>query len=442
MKKNLIIFIILFSAARLIAQEQLYNQIWNDPKVVDRINSDIEKFRKGDAVIEIVGKYGKPVENALIEVHQKSHEFLFGCNLFVLGQLETPELNHKYEAAFANLFNFATIPFYWRELEPQPGKPRFKEGSEYMWRRPPPDQLVKWCKAHNITPKGHALMYAKTKFMPDWTEQKNPDIFLKQARKHMTGIARRYKNDIAIWDVANEEMPRIRNLDQWHKVPQDYLSWCFQEAGHLFPKEVKLLYNDGTMQVHNDTGEYESLIKGLIQKGLRIEGMGIQFHTGVNIFSGNMMPPNKLFDVYEQLGKMNLPLYITEITIPGTGEKGPERQAVAVANLYRLWFSTQHMAGITWWNLGDGTAYMDENKALGGLIDKEMEPKPAYKALDRLINYEWKTNLKTKTDASGKVAFRGFHGKYLIQVTVNGEKKEFPFELKSGEQSNLKKLTF
>jgi hypothetical protein len=38
-------------------------------------------------------------------------------------------------------------------LEPQQGKPRFGEGSEPIWRRPPPDQLVNWCKAHNITPK-------------------------------------------------------------------------------------------------------------------------------------------------------------------------------------------------------------------------------------------------------------------------------------------------
>ena len=66
------------------------------------------------------------------------------------------------------------------------------------------------------------------------------------------------------------------------------------------------------------------------------------------------------------------------------------------------------MAGVTWWNLGDGTAYENENKALGGLLDKDMNPKPAYQALDKLINHEWKTNLTLATDAQGKARFRGF----------------------------------
>ena len=84
-----------------------------------------------------------------------------------------------------------------------------------------------------------------------------------------------------------------------------------------------------------------------------------------------------MYAVYEQLGRLGLPLYITEITIPGVGDDGAE-QAAIVANLYRLWFSTPTMAGVTWWNLGDGTAYQKENKALGGLLDNDMNPKPAY----------------------------------------------------------------
>ena len=40
------------------------------------------------------------------------------------------------------------------------------------------------------------------------------------------------------------------------------------------------------------------------------------------------------------------------------------------------------MAGITWWNLGDGTAVKGENKALGGLIDEKFDPKASYRVLD------------------------------------------------------------
>ena len=58
-------------------------------------------------------------------------------------------------------------------------------------------------------------MYAKNMFMPNWTERNNPDAFLKQGHKHIAGIAKRYGDTFPIWDVANEEIPRIRHLDQW-----------------------------------------------------------------------------------------------------------------------------------------------------------------------------------------------------------------------------------
>ncbi|HCR92189.1 MAG TPA: hypothetical protein DIW50_17420 [Prolixibacteraceae bacterium] len=438
MRTQLIICLLLFFTGRTIAQEAIYDQLWNDPKVNERIENDIEKYRKGNAIIEIIGKDKKPVSNAEVTIRQESHEFLFGCNLFALGQLKTPELNQKYETSFINLFNSATVPFYWGDLEPQQGKPKFKEGSSTVWRRPSPDQLVKWCREHNIMPKGHALMYAKNMFMPDWTEQNNPEAFLRQGHKHIAGIAKRYGGTFPIWDVANEEIPRIRHLDQWHKVPDDYLEWCFREAESLFPKNVKMLYNDGTEEVHKNIIEYTALFTRLINQKIKVDGMGIQFHiyNRPAMIEGKLYPPNELFSVYDQLSEMKLPLYITEITIPGKDENGAALQGKIVENLYRLWFSTPYMAGITWWNLGDGTAFEEENKAMGGLIDEEMNPKPAYQALDKLINHEWKTNGVFNTNSNGKVSFRGFHGKYKVCVSANGISKEFSFDLKKGEKIN------
>lgn len=420
------------------AQVSVYDQLWNDPKVNERIEKNIEKYRKGNALIKIIDKDKKPLPNAKVTIQQLSHEFLFGCNLFALGQLKTPELNRKYETSFINLFNSATVPFYWGDLEPEEGKIRFKEGSSNVWRRPPPDQLANWCHEHNIMPKGHALMYAKNMFMPDWTERNNSEAFLRQGHKHMAGIAKRYDDTFPIWDVANEEIPRIRHLDEWHKVPDDYLEWCFREAESLFPKNVKMLYNDGTEEVHKNIDEYKALFNRLIDKRIKVDGMGIQFHiyNRPAMLEGKLYPPTELFYVYDQLSQLKLPLYITEITIPGKGENGATLQGKIAENLYRLWFSTPYMAGITWWNLGDGTAFEEENKAMGGLIDEEMNPKPAYQALDKLINHDWKTTEEINSNSIGKVSFRGFHGKYLIRISANGISKEFTFVLKSGEQLN------
>ena len=90
------------------------------------------------------------------------------------------------------------------------------------------------------------------------------------------------------------------------------------------------------------------------------------------------------------------------------------------------------MAGVTWWNLADGTAYQNENAALGGLLDKAMNPKPAYQALDQLINHQWKTNLTVETDAQGRAQFRGFYGQYAVEVTAAGTAQDFQVHVTKG----------
>lgn len=423
--------LVVLSTSASAAVPEAYLAAWNAAS--SQIDARIERCRKSDATINIVGADGRPIAAASLAIRQQTHEFLFGCNLFALGQLATPELNRKYEEAFARVCNFATIPFYWRELEPQPGQPRFDETSERIWRRPPPDLLVKWCKAHGITAKGHALMYSKNLFMPDWIDRHDAPKLKSLGQKHMTEIAQRYGNGIAIWDVVNEEIPRLAHPKEWCDVPDDYLAWCFEEAGRLFPKQARLLINDGTSEAHVTTDQYEAMIRGLIQRRVRVEGIGIQFHTSYGaMFNAKHYTPDNLSAVYERLGRLGLPLYITEITVPGVGNDGPAKQAAIVANLYRLWFSTPAMAGVTWWNLADGTAYKDENQSLGGLLDQDMNPKPAYQALDQLINRDWKTNLSAQTDAQGKAHFRGFYGKYTVEVTAGSLVRKFEINLSKG----------
>lgn len=98
------------------------------------------------------------------------------------------------------------------------------------------------------------------------------------------------------------------------------------------------------------------------------------------------------------------------------------------------------MAGITWWNLADGTAYGDENKSLGGLLDKDMNPKPAYHALDKLINHEWKTRIEGTTDPKGRFAFRGFKGGYRVTVQTSRGIQQFQTDVGSGDSPHKLRL--
>ena len=65
-----------------------------------------------------------------------------------------------------------------------------------------------------------------------------------------------------------------------------------------------------------------------------------------------------------------------------------------------------------------------------GLFTRDMEPKPSFFALDKLINHEWKTRTTVKADEDGKVVFRGFKGRYRVSwkdAAGVARSTEFPF---------------
>ena len=99
-----------------------YWNLWNDD-VQAQIDENIEKYRKADGTFKIKGlKAGTPVK-----VEQIKHDFIFGAHIFNYDQLGTDERNEKYKALYGDIFNSATVAFYWRRFELEEGKPRFAQ---------------------------------------------------------------------------------------------------------------------------------------------------------------------------------------------------------------------------------------------------------------------------------------------------------------------------
>jgi GH35 family endo-1,4-beta-xylanase len=355
----------------------------------------------------------------------------------VLGQLKPEEMNRRYEDAFARVFNFATVPFYWEGTEPARGELRYAEGSRDIWRRPPPDRFLAFAASRGITLKGHPLLWHS--YNPPWLP-KDADELRELYRKRFQEIAGRYGGKIPIWDVVNESLvcPKTYPL---YTPDRAYVAWAFAQASPLFPADALLMINEVTSYNFKpaDKNPYFAQVKALLAQGLKVRGVGFQFHyfrrdALDRYLAGPDCDPGKMLDLYEKFGEFGLPLYVTEITIPSAGDGGDELQAEVVRDHYRLWFAAPRMAGITWWNLGDGTAVKGENEAKGGLLDGDLRPKSAYQALDKLINEEWKTRVQTQTDAQGLARFRGFFGKYKVTVTTATKTEEFEIGHKGAEQ--------
>lgn len=112
------------------------------------------------------------------------------------------------------------------------------------------------------------------------------------------------------------------------------------------------------------------------------------------------------------------------ITAPEDTERGRMVQAIITRNMYRIWFSLKSVMGVTWWNVVDDCGAKGE-PSISGLFTRTMEPKPAFYALNQLLNSEWKTRLELVPDADGNIKFRGFRGKYRISWTDSDGNEKF-----------------
>lgn len=324
------------------------------------------------------------------------------------------------------------MPFYWEATEPTRGELRYAEPARDIWRRPPGARFVAWAKRAGLTLKGHPLLWHAHN--PPWLPT-DPETLRELYRQRFRQLAERFGREMPVWDVVNESLvcPPAYPLCTPDRA---YVGWAFREAAPLFPADTTLMINEVTSYNFLPAGRnpYVAQVKALLAAGVPVRGVGLQYHFFRRAaldrhLAGAQDNPAQLLDLYERLAELKLPLYITEITIPSAGDGGEALQARVVRDLYRLWFSSPSMAGITWWNLGDGTAVQGENEAHGGLMDDQLRPKPAYRELDRLINDEWTTRATLTTDAAGLARLRGFHGTYSLSVQAGTRHFEGTCEL-------------
>ena len=401
-----------------------YEKIWSDPALQNRIDEGIRRHRQSDAVIRVTDYEGRPLAGVKVVAAQHDSPFQFGANIFKLGEYADERINRGYEDAFCGLFNGATVPFYWRTLEPERGRPRFAEHSVPIARRPPPDRVARFCEERGLRMHGHTFVWNNRKWnFPDWLPE-NPDEAAPFWEKRIREIAERYGSRIKRWDVLNEHTAGGTRFMQ-----PDYAEKSFAWAEKYLPADARLDINETTgvwgLRRADYPAEYVALIERLLAAGRRIGAIGLQFHIFTDeellrVLAGEHFKPETLFSTLDLHARFGLPLHISEITLtaPGNSREGLEAQALVARNFYRLWFSHPLVEGITWWNLPDGGAAQGENKVYSGLLFEDMTPKPSYLALQNLIRREWRTRVEGVTDENGEFRFRGFHGGYLL-TTAN-----------------------
>ena len=373
--------------------------------------------RKVNKRIRFTDMGGNPLSNREISIKQTDHKFLFGCGGFdfIPYVLKGEEEYRQVTEAWLEIFNYATLPFYWGNYEPREGEPN-------------KDVLMKtalYLKDKGVAVKGHPLCWHTV--CADWLMDYDNETILKKQLARIDREVTGFKGVIDMWDVINEVviMPIFDKYDNAitrickEKGRVGLIKEVFARAHESNPDAV-LLLND-----FNTSVNYEILIDGCLNAGVPISAIGIQSHQHQGYWGRE-----KLEEVLERFSGFGLPIHFTENTLisgdlmpehivdlndwqvdewPSTPE-GEARQAKEIEEMYRILFSHPLVDAITTWDFRDG-AWL---KAPSGFIRRDNSRKPSFEMLKKLVREEWWTDTRVKTDADGWAMVEAFKGDYVI----------------------------
>ncbi|MGB9595913.1 MAG: endo-1,4-beta-xylanase [Candidatus Poribacteria bacterium] len=386
-----------------------------EQEIFESTDERIKNNRMADAIVKVTDSSGNPITNAEVKIQQTKHSFLFGCNIFQLGQYKDDKMNETYEKEFSALLNYATLPFYWGSFEREKDKPNYERL----------DWMAKRCQELNITTKGHPLVWHET--VPVWAPT-DLTVLEDRLRNRVKDIVSHYAGLVDIWDVINEATvsARVDNpVGRWVKKYGDdvcvglTLDW----ANSANPKAT-LLVND-----FNISTSYEKQLEKLKSANKPFNAIGIQSHMHKGTWSFQ-----RAWEVCETYKRFGVPLHFTELTVLSghlktdddwhkyhqdwnSTAEGEKSQLEYVEKFYLLLFSHPAVFAITWWDFMDG----GWQGAPAGLVRKDLSPKPIYERLMQMIKGEWWTQTTGQTNANGEFSFRGFLGTYNVTVQNSTE---------------------
>lgn len=150
------------------------------------------------------------------------------------------------------------------------------------------DQFVALGERNNLHMVGHTLIWhsqaPKWFFVDEKGDEVSKEVLIERMRTHINTVVKRYKGAIKGWDVLNEAIlddGTLRNSKFLQIIGEEYIPLAFQFAHEADPG-AELYYND-----YNEwhAGKRETIVKlvnSLKEKGIRIDGVGMQGHMGMD----------------------------------------------------------------------------------------------------------------------------------------------------------------
>jgi endo-1,4-beta-xylanase len=368
----------------------------------------IEQHRKADLSLTLTGADGKPLADTEVKLTLRKHEFGFGSAIRAKHLSGTSEDDQHHRDIVERLFS---IVVFENDLKDGNWSPDFDENRRRQ-RNAELDQAFAWCAERHIAVRGHYLMQIATPF--NFQSIKDNAVIrtsiLDSVRERMSFV----KDRVIEWDVINHPIA-WDGADMLNKRPG--LEKLDREVFQLARSLTKLPFFVNEDQVFrpgpqcDDTFAY---IKALNAAGLTVAGLGNQAH-----FDETYLPsPEHLLAVTDRFAKVVPHQAITEYDIVTTDDE--ELAADYTRDALIAVFSHPAYTSFLLWGFWEGSHW----KAEAASWNQNWTPRARAKVLEEWIGQKWHTEITLKTDASGRVSWRGFPGWY--DVTMAGETRAVP----------------
>ena len=150
------------------------------------------------------------------------------------------------------------------------------------------DKFMDYCEQNGLTPTGHCLVWHSQAprwfFTNDYGMPASREMMIKRIQQHIATVVGRYKGRIKGWDVVNEAIEddgSFRKSPFYNIIGEDFIEIAFR-AAHEADPDAELYYNDFSMAKPGKREAVCRLVKRLKDKGLRIDGVGMQSHNGMD----------------------------------------------------------------------------------------------------------------------------------------------------------------
>ncbi|MEV6593292.1 endo-1,4-beta-xylanase [Streptomyces acidicola] len=273
-------------------------------------------------------------------------------------------------------FNFLTPgnAMKWGSVEPTRGTFNWTEA----------DQIVDFAEANGQQVRGHTLVWHSQN--PSWlTNGSWTSAQLSQLMNdHIATEVGRYKGRLAAWDVVNEpfnEDGTYRQTLWYNGLGADYIAQALTAARAADPS-AKLYINDYNVEgVNAKSTALYNLVKSLKERGVPIDGVGLQAH----LILGQV--PSTLQQNIQRFADLGVDVAITELDIrmqlPATeaklAQQGTEYEAVVKACV-----AVSRCTGVTVWGFTDSDSWIPDTFPGQGAAtpyDENYAPKPAYSGI-------------------------------------------------------------